>query len=261
MMAGKPIPGWGRLPLRVRTAMVVAMTGVLATSLPAAQIAPPAASAASVAVDRPAAPDTRELVVLVHGMGRSPVSMWLLAQRLERDGYRVERFGYRSTRGTVAGHGAALGRRVALRAGSAPRVHFVGHSLGTVVIRAMLVNARPQRLGRVVMLAPPNQGSAAADRWAPWVAWAMPHIRELRTSPRSAARTLALPRGVEVGIIAGARDRKVRVGETYLEGAADHAVVDGFHSWLMNRGDVHRLIVQFLRGGRFTHAEPIADAA
>jgi hypothetical protein len=38
-------------------------------------------------------------------------------------------------------------------------------------------------------------------------------------------------------------------------------VVDGFHSWLMNRTDVHRLIVQFLRAGRFPPPEPLAEAA
>ncbi len=242
----------------IRLAVVAALAGVAAAG---AQIAPPAHDAASMAAERDGVGDRPELVVLVHGMGRSPVSMWLLEQRLEHDGYRVVRFGYRSTRGNVTQLGAALGRRAVGRTGDAPRVHFVGHSLGTVIIRSMLVNARPERLGRVVMLAPPNQGSAAADRWARWVAWAMPPIRELSTSPRSTARTLALPHGVEVGIIAGARDRKVRVAETYLAGASDHVVVNSFHSWLMNRTDVHRLIVQFLRGGRFSPPEPLAEAA
>ena len=250
--------GWTRRGRLLRLAVVAALGGVAAAG---AQIAPPAYDTAWTEADRAGVGDTRELVVLVHGMGRSPLSMWLLEQRLEHDGYRVVSFGYRSTRGNVAQLGAALGRRAALRTGDASRVHFIGHSLGTVIIRSMLVDARPERLGRVVMLAPPNQGSAAADRWARWVAWAMPHIRELSTRPQSTARMLALPRGVEVGIIAGARDRKVRVAETYLAGASDHRVVDGFHSWLMNRTDVHRLIVHFLRAGRFSPAEPLADAA
>jgi triacylglycerol lipase len=234
----------------VRPVVVAGAMGVLAAGAPAAQVAlpdwrPPASAGV-------AAPDTREVVVLVHGMGRSPVSMWVLARRLERDGYRVVRFGYRSTRGTVAEHGAALARRASLAAGDAPRVHFVGHSLGGIIIRSMLATAPPERIGRVVMLAPPNQGSTAADRWTRWLGWAMPHIRELRTDPRSTARTLSLPAGVDVGIIAGSRDRKVRVAETRLDGARDHAVVPGFHSWLMNRPDVHRLIREFLRDGRFS---------
>ncbi|MBW3572341.1 MAG: alpha/beta fold hydrolase [Gemmatimonadetes bacterium] len=220
-----------------------------------AQISPPSAER-----DTAGARDTRELVILVHGMGRTPLSMWLLEQRLEADGYRVAQFGYRSTRGSVASLGAALARRAAERTGDAPRVHFVGHSLGTVIIRSMLAQAPPERAGRVVMLAPPNRGSAAADRWAPRLGAVMPPIRDLRTHPQSTARTLALPEGVEVGIIAGSRDRKVRVAETHLPGARDHVVVDGFHSFLMNRADVHLLIVRFLRHGRFSSPQP-AEAA
>lgn len=249
--------GWTRRGRLLRLAVVAALAAVVAAG---AQIAPPAQDDAA-AAERGGVGDTRELVILVHGMGRSPASMWLLGRRLEGDGYRVVRFGYRSTRGSVAQLGARLGERAQRQTGDAPRVHFVGHSLGTVVIRSMLAGAPPERMGRVVMLAPPNQGSAAADRMTPWVGWALPHIRELRTDARSTARTLALPRGVEVGIIAGAHDRKVRVPETHLAGAADHTVVNAFHSWLMNRADVHRLIVRFLRSGRFSPAEPLARAA
>jgi hypothetical protein len=51
------------------------------------------------------------------------------------------------------------------------------------------------------------------------------------------------------------------VAETYLPGARDHVVVNGFHSFLMNRTDVHLLIVRFLRQGRFSTAAPSADGA
>jgi alpha-beta hydrolase superfamily lysophospholipase len=200
----------------------------------------------------PAPGDRRELVFLVHGMGRTPVSMYLLGRRLERAGYRVASFGYWSTTGTVADLGAALAQRVRDLAGEAPAVHFVGHSLGNIIVRWMLIHARPDRARRVVMLAPPNQGAAAADRWARWVGWAMPTIHDLRTLPHSTVRTLPrLPGDVEVGVIAGQRDAKVRVHETHLDEARDRAVVPGFHTFIMNRADVHRLICTFLSHGRF----------
>jgi len=199
--------------------------------------------------------DRRELVFLVHGMGRTPLSMFLLGRRLQRAGYRVASFGYLSTTGTVADLGAGLARRVAALAGEAPCVHFVGHSLGNIVVRWLLAHARPDCVGRVVMLAPPNQGAAIADRMARWVGWALPHIHELRTLPGTTARTLPLPDDVEVGIIAGLHDAKVRVHETHLDGARDHTVVPSFHSFIMNRADVHRLICTFLRDGRFSREE------
>jgi hypothetical protein len=205
--------------------------------------------------------DRRELVLLVHGMGRTPISMFLLGRRLGRAGYRVASFGYLSTTGTVADLGAALARRVHALAGEAPCVHFVGHSLGNIIVRWMLAHERPARAGRVVMLAPPNQGAAVADRWSRWVGWAMPAIHELRTHPQTPARTLPLPGDVEVGIIAGLRDAKVRVHETHLDGARDHAVVPSHHTFIMNRADVHQLICGFLRDGRFSAACAQPDAA
>ena len=258
----RSVASGGRTMLRAvgRMAAAAAVAALLA-AIPSAtaQVSPPVSTRAADAVAAAEARDTRELVILVHGMGRSPASMWLLGRRLERSGYRVVRFGYPSTRGTVAEAGAALSRRAAEHAGDAPRVHFVGHSLGTVIIRCMLAHAPPPRAGRVVMLAPPNQGAAAADRWARWIGWAMPYIRELRTAPGSTARSLALPDGAEVGIIAGALDGKVRVAETRLAGARDHVVVRTFHSFIMNRRDVHRLVDRFLQHGRF--APPPASAA
>lgn len=205
--------------------------------------------------------DRRELVLLVHGMGRTPVSMFLLGRRLEAAGYRVSSFGYLSTTGTVADLGAALARRVRAIAGEAPRVHFVGHSLGNIIVRWMLAHDRPARAGRVVMLAPPNQGAAAADRWSRWVGWAMPVIHDLGTRPQTPARTLPLPADVDVGIIAGLRDAKVHVHETHLDGARDHAVVPSYHTFIMNRADVHQLICGFLRDGRFSAAAAQPGAA
>jgi triacylglycerol lipase len=249
LVAAAPLSGAGVEPLRAAASEAVAEPDAARNGL----------AAAAPNWQRARAGDTRELVILVHGMGRSPASMWLLGRRLERSGYRVVRFGYPSTRGTVARVGAALSRRAAEQAGGAPRVHFVGHSLGTIIIRCMLAHAPPPRAGRVVMLAPPNQGAASADRWARRIGWAMPYIRELGTAPGSTARSLALPDGVEAGIIAGALDGKVQVAETHLDSARDHVVIRAFHTFLMNRRDVHRLVDRFLRHGRF--APPAASAA
>ena len=47
--------------------------------------------------------------------------------------------------------------------GTSDPVHFVGYSMGGLIIRAYLQKYRPQHLGRVVMLGTPNQGSEVAD--------------------------------------------------------------------------------------------------
>ncbi|WP_420455839.1 esterase/lipase family protein [Rubrivirga sp.] len=202
--------------------------------------------------------EPRELVVLVHGMGRTPLSMAPLAVSLRRAGYRVLNVGYDSQGPSVAEIGAAVGVEVEEALGEEPasQVHFVGHSLGTVVIRWLLVNDPPDAVGRAVLLAPPNQGSRQADRFARWAGWALPPIRELRTTGGTAV-DLGAPSGVDVAVIAGDRDGKVAVAETCLDGAA-HAVVPSGHTVLMMRPRVMRRVRSFLDTGDLVGA---SDAA
>ena len=195
------------------------------------------------------AEDSRELVVLVHGMGRTPLSMVPMDIGLRRAGYRVLNVGYDSGASGVAEIAEGIGAEVeaALEDQPAPRVHFVGHSLGTVVIRWLLVHDPPEAAGRAVLLAPPNQGSHEADRWAGLVRWTFPPITELRTTGGTAV-DLGAPRGVEVAVIAASRDGKVAVAETCLKGAA-HAVVPSAHTFVMMRPRVIGMVRTFLAGG------------
>jgi alpha-beta hydrolase superfamily lysophospholipase len=197
--------------------------------------------------------DDRDLVVLVHGLGRTRWSMVALAFTLRRAGFRVLNWGYSSTRFKVGELGKQLQDCVRLKRGPASRVHFVGHSLGNIIVRwALTQGARPAGVGRIVMIAPPNQGARAADRFAPWLGrWLVP-LPEIGTDPLlSTAVRLPVPDQVEVGVIAGSRDGKVSVAETHLAGEADHITVAAAHTFVMFRPDVRRQTVQFLREGRF----------
>ncbi|HEX5727745.1 MAG TPA: alpha/beta fold hydrolase [Longimicrobiaceae bacterium] len=194
--------------------------------------------------------DRRELVVLVHGMGRTKLSMRPLARALEREGYRVLNWGYSSTADSIPALADALSRAVARGTGAAPRVHFVGHSLGNILVRRALAERPLPRAGRVVMLAPPNQGAASAGEAAPYLAWLLPPLRELDPE-RGTVRAIPTPRAVEIGVVAGEKDGKVSVEETHLAGERDHVVVPAAHSFIMGRRDVQALVVRFLRDGSF----------
>ena len=196
-------------------------------------------------------PTSNELVVLVHGMGRTRFSMRSMARALRREGYDILNWGYSSTRFKVPELATQLTARVAERGQHYARVHFVGHSLGTVLTRLVLAQPTSWTPGRVVMLAPPNQGSRSADRYAPWLSWLLKPLPELRTIPTSLARSTKLRAGVEAGIIAARFDGKVAVAETMLVGIDAHVIVPAIHTFLMSRRDVQKLTINFLRTGSF----------
>lgn len=222
----------------------------------AASCAPAAVRGSAAGV--PAPSPERELVVLVHGMGRTPLSMVPLERRLERAGYAVLNWGYSSTCCDIAELGARLRRAVEAHPAAGGRVHFVSHSLGGILVRRVLAeDDLPFATGRVVMLAPPNQGSRAADRLAPALGWLLRPLPELRTAAMRSAPLLAAAPEVEVGVIAGRYDAKVSVAESRLEGMDAHAVVPATHGFLMFRADVQRLVLEFLRDGAFS-APPAA---
>jgi triacylglycerol esterase/lipase EstA (alpha/beta hydrolase family) len=80
-------------------------------------------------------PDNKELIVLLHGLGRSNASMWLLASRLEDAGYYVQRVGYSS----LDQNPDEILKDVSSQINQCcqkhtQRVHFVGHSLGGLMV-------------------------------------------------------------------------------------------------------------------------------
>jgi triacylglycerol lipase len=245
---------WRALSRRAmsRRSLYVLAVATCATWLGSGCAAPPDGEAAPTTGDPP------ELVVLVHGMGRTPLSMVLMERDLEDSGYRVLNWGYSSYCCSIAELGDQLLEAVTAYAGDAERVHFVGHSLGNIIIRtALAAQVPPSRpaTGRFVMLAPPNQGSHSADRHARWLGDVLKPLPELTTDPASTVRRLPVPAGMQVGIIAGEYDGKVTVAETRLDGSEEHVSVPAAHTFLMARGDVRGLVLRFLRSGTFVPAD------
>ena len=219
------------------------------------------------------APDDAPPVVVVHGLGRTPASMAILATRLEETGFRVVRFGYPSRSEPIEALVERLGDAVAACCGDDPGgVHFVTHSMGGLLVRSYLSERPEPHAGRVVMLSPPNQGSEIVDAFAdsdllrPFLG---PAGTRLRTTPDGIASELG-PIRFSLGIITGNRslsplgswlipgpdDGKVGVGRARVEGASSFLVLPATHTFIMNRRDVADEVAHFLRHGRFLRDGP-----
>ena len=101
-------------------------------------------------------------VVLLHGLGRSPASMWLFARGLRRAGFDTRRIGYPSTRQTMAEAEAFVRARLAEL--PARPLCLVGHSLGGLIAAEILRDPRGLAVERAVQLGAPNRGSPMVER-------------------------------------------------------------------------------------------------
>jgi len=212
-----------------------------------------------------------EQVILLHGLCRTSDSMARMERALTDAGYRVQNVDYPSRTASVQQLADdAIGPAVAgCQRDGAAKIDFVTHSLGGILVRSYLARHPLPALGRVVMLAPPNQGSEVVDRLGAWFLFKWingPAGNELGTNTGSTPNRLG-PVTYPVGVIAGDRsinwinsllipgrdDGKVSLERTKLAGMSDYIIVHSPHPFIMKNRDVIRQTIQFLRTGRFDH--------
>ena len=225
--------------------------------------------------------DAQDTIILLHGMGRTAASMAIMKHRLEHAGFRVISESYPSTEGSVAEHCRWLEKLVErTKKNDGSKIHFVTHSLGGIVLREYLQRNPLPELGRVVMLAPPNQGSELANFLKEWPLYQKltgPSGQQLGTGDKSLPHTLGTV-NFEVGVIAGdvstnpiasciipgEDDGKVAVKRTKVKGMRDFLCVHHSHTFIMNSSSVAKETIAFLKTGAFSHGvtgQPTQDIA
>lgn len=211
----------------------------------------------------------KEAVILIHGMGRSHRSMRKLEAFLKAKGYVTYNRSYPSTvanveRSAVHYINSALAN---ISHETISKIHFVTHSLGGLLIRYFLSNHQIKKLGRIVMLSPPNQGSEVAERyrkhfWYKWIT-GVPG-QQLHQNNNQLLQEMK-PLKTEVGIIAGTRssdpwfnhtfehphDGKVSINGAQLPEMKQMIQVPHGHTFIMNKTSVKNHIANFLATGNF----------
>jgi triacylglycerol lipase len=194
------------------------------------------------------------------------------AQRaMRRAGYATLNLTYPSLRFDLSGLAAFVHKKLLAAQvwKNYARVHFVTHSMGGLVARHYLEEYRgdipPAKMGRLVMIAPPNGGSEVADflKNFPPYRWGFgPAGQQLTTQARAADQPVPW---YDVGVIAGNRagrtvdpplipgvhDGMVAVEKTKMAGMKDHKVVNATHSLIVWRPSVQQMAIGFLKTGKF----------
>lgn len=216
-----------------------------------------------------------DCVVFLHGLARTAASMEKAAAVFEDSGYAIANVDYPSRRLPIEELAPLAIETGVDECPSGSVVHFVTHSLGGILVRYYLEENEISNLGRVLMFAPPNQGSGVVDSLRNVPGFKLingPAGLQLGTDESSVPLALG-PVDYEVGVIAGTEtfnpilsqylenpdDGKVSVENTKVDGMSDFIVVPHSHPFIMKSSSAIDQAISFIETGQFVRDVPKAS--
>jgi triacylglycerol lipase len=211
-----------------------------------------------------------EVIILLHGLARTSRCMNKAEKWLAAYGYKIINVDYPSRKHNIETLALEAIASALTQCASKDinKIHFLTHSMGGILVRYYLSIRCIDKLGSVVMLAPPNQGSEVVDKLAGWLVFDVvngPAGLQLGTDKNSIPCALG-PVNFPTGIIAGDKtvnpllsqlipetnDGKVSVCRTQVEGMKDFIVMHYSHTFMMQRVAVIEQVLHFIQQGYFS---------
>ncbi len=213
-------------------------------------------------------------VVLLHGLARSSTSLIAMELALKHEGFKTLNISYPSTKHEIG----LLTKQHILPKIEAnfdldQDVHFVTHSMGGIITRYIAQHLLKIKIGRVVMLSPPNHGSEIVDKLGTW--WLFEFLHgpagmQLSTAEESLPNQLGqvdFELGVITGektlnpllstLIEGKNDGKVSVESAKIDGMKAFVVLDASHTFIMMNIEAIQYTLSFLSHGDFDHPKAL----
>ncbi|MEO1925602.1 MAG: alpha/beta hydrolase [Gammaproteobacteria bacterium] len=217
--------------------------------------------------------EKNNLVVLLHGLARSDFSFKKMEKSLQDEGYRTCNVSYPSTKYPIEElvSNYVLPYIEKCRGNIYQTINFVTHSMGGILVRYIATQKLKFKVGRVVMLSPPNKGSEVVDTLGGlWLFQAIngPAGLQLSTNRESMPNTLGAAQ-FELGIITGNQsinfilssmiegddDGKVSIESAKLEGMKDFLVISATHPFIMKNKVAIEQTKYFFENSHFDHSK------
>lgn len=232
----------------------------------------------------------KKQIFILHGIARTSYHMRKIASYFESEGFLVHNIDYPSTKYNMESLAEMIAHQIRIHNNPDYEANFIGYSLGGLLLRVIFnIYSLPEleitKMGRIVQLAPPNNGSEVVDFLCehPILRFIFKSIfgaagLQLTTSQEGISYLLG---EIEypIGVIAGSRsydpistyiinggseqiipslmgkghdDGKVTIQSTKIAEMSDHIVVPECHTFFPHNKFVQFQAKNFIENGYFS---------